>query len=166
MPIKQETAHVEPSPVCYEKGGAWFSRSTSRHGREEVHRIPVPELCPRIDPDAVDSDQTAARRDLQACPNASPVFPGRADDHHAAAQGLAVGGIQRLLQRLLGLGDLHTPEFGGVMEAELSVFDLHPGRLFAFAPNDQRVQPRLFQIVPEVSPAVGGGRDPCQRGEG
>ena len=53
-----------------------------------------------------------------------------------------------------------------VVEAEFSVFDLHPGRAFAFSPEDQRVEAGLLQIVAEVAAAVGGGGDPRQRGEG
>ena len=97
---------------------------------------------------------------------AHQVFPGGADDSHAAAHRLAVGGVQRFLQRVLRLGDFQAPKPGSVVEAEFSVFDLDPGRAFASTAQDQRVEAGLLQIVAEVAAAVGGGGDPRQRGEG
>ena len=74
--------------------------------------------------------------------------------------------VKRLLHLLLRLGYAHAPEPRRVMEADRVIFDLHPGRRVAPAAHDQRVQPRLFQVVAEVAAAVGRGRDARERREG
>ena len=97
---------------------------------------------------------------------AHEVLARRADDDHAALDLLLVAFVQRLLDGLLRLGHVHAPERRSVMETNGVILDLYPSRRLAAAAHDQRVEPRLFQVVPEVAAAVGGGRDPRQRREG
>ena len=93
------------------------------------------------------------------------VFSCRSDADHTAADFSAVCGIELLLQRRLGFSALQVPQLPCVMEDKLAVVDLDPAEFFALSPDNQGVKSGFFEIMTEVSAAVGGGGNARQRRE-
>ena len=94
------------------------------------------------------------------------IFTRGADGEHAALDSALARLVHPALELLLRLRNLHAPEVAGFVEEELVVFYLDPGGDCALAADDQCVDARFLEIVPEIAAAVRGGGYPGQRGEG
>ena len=91
------------------------------------------------------------------------VLPRRSDTDLAVFLYSAVLHPHLIIQSRLRLRRLHAPDILRVMKNHFLILNLNPAWFFASPRQNQRIQPRFFQVISEMPSAIGGCDISCLR---